>query len=110
MSGGHTQQVPVDVEGVEVMLDVTYSYTSGTPEQGPSYASGGEPATGPEIEITGMAVKGQEVPQWFFDAVLDGERVMDWLTEHHDGDDEGDRADRDYDRDRDERMERDNEN
>lgn len=109
MSRGYSQQVSVDIDGVEVTLDVTYSYTPGCPEQGSSYASGGEPATAAEIEITGMAVKGQEVPLWFFNAVIDGEKVMDWLHEHHDGD-EDDGSDRDYDCARDERMERDNDN
>ena len=172
MSGGYTQQVPVEIDDVEIMLDVTYSYSPGAPEQGPSYASGGQPAEAAEIEITGMSVNGienkkacpfcgrdpfhyvdngvgmeavavtccdlgieffartpsdeislprdvfmeigaklldlrREVPLWFFNAVIAGEGVHDWLQEHHDGD-EDDGSDREYDRERDERMENDN--
>lgn len=103
MSRRYSQQVPVEIDDIEIMLDVAYSYSPGAPEQGPSYASGGEPAEAAEIEITGMSVKGAEVPQWFFDAVLASEKVMDWLQEQHDGDDD-DRSDYEYDRARDERM------
>lgn len=34
-----------------VNVEVQFTFTPGCPEQGPSYASGGEPATAPEIEI-----------------------------------------------------------
>lgn len=37
---------------------VSFSFTPGEPECGPSYASGGEPATDPEIEITEIEVYG----------------------------------------------------
>ena len=60
MTSTHFQQVPVDVDGIEVELEVTYTYSPGAPEQGPSYASGGQPAEAAEIEITGMSVSGIE--------------------------------------------------
>lgn len=44
-----------EIEGVEepqeLLLCIDYSWIPGVPEQGPSYASGGQPAEGPEIEI-----------------------------------------------------------
>lgn len=107
MARGYSQQFPVSIDDIEIMLDITYSYSPGCPEQGPSYASGGQPAEAAEIWITGMAVKGVEVPAWFFDAVIEGERVMDWIREHHDGDGDDDRSDYEYDRARDERLDRD---
>jgi hypothetical protein len=103
MSTGYSQQVPVSIDDIEIMLDVTYSYSPGAPEQGPSYASGGQPAEAAEIEITSIKVKGTEVPLWFWAAVIAGDTVHEWLSEHHDGD-EDDGSDRDYDRDRDERL------
>lgn len=35
----------------ETELLIHYTFTPGCPEQGPSYASGGEPAEPPEIEL-----------------------------------------------------------
>jgi hypothetical protein len=35
----------------EILMCVEYTYTPGAPEQGPSYASGGQPADPPEVEI-----------------------------------------------------------
>ena len=87
MRKSHSRCVTVDVEGVEVTLLASYSYTPGCPEQGPSYDSGGQPAEGPEIEITSMKVKGEEVPQWFFDAVIAGESVPDYIRDNHEDDD-----------------------
>lgn len=38
-------------EGAEVELEITYTFLPGAPEQGPSYASGGQPADPDEIEF-----------------------------------------------------------
>lgn len=38
----------------DVDYTITYTFTPGCPETGPSYASGGEPATGPEIEFASI--------------------------------------------------------
>ncbi len=37
--------------GACVKLDIEFQYHPGTPQRGPSYASGGEPAEGPELEF-----------------------------------------------------------
>lgn len=48
-------------EGKEIFVE--YTVTSwGAPESGPSYASGGEPAEPPEIEIDKIWVDDREVP------------------------------------------------
>lgn len=79
----HSQIVYVDIDGIEVEIDCTYTFTSGVPEQGPSYASGGQPAEGPEIEILDMFVKGDRVPDWFYKAVINGEKALDYIAENH---------------------------
>lgn len=43
-------------------VEVDYTYTPGYPEQGPSYASGGEPACLPEIEIIMLEWRLQGAP------------------------------------------------
>jgi hypothetical protein len=44
----------IEQETAYPTLKIDFSFTPGCPEQGPSYASGGEPATAAEIEITGV--------------------------------------------------------
>lgn len=46
----HTMNRWRDDEGY-TSIRVRYTFTPGYPETGPSYASGGDPAQGPEIEI-----------------------------------------------------------
>jgi hypothetical protein len=41
----------------ETPVMVEYSYLPGAPEQGPSYASGGQPADPPEIDIVNIFIK-----------------------------------------------------
>lgn len=57
-----------------VELTVEYEFTPGTPARGPSYASGGEPAEGPEVEIVSAratnpkdAGQGFALPNWLLD-------------------------------------------
>ncbi len=35
-----------------IEVEIEYDFTPGSPERGPSYASGGEPAEGPEIDVS----------------------------------------------------------
>lgn len=42
----------------ETEVKVTYTYTAGRPAQGPSYASGGEPAEPPEVELVEAVLPG----------------------------------------------------
>ena len=69
----------------EIDIKLTYAVTSwGTPEQGPSYASGGEPAEGPEIEVSRvyMDITGTgrflDAFPWLF------EEIDEWAYEHID--------------------------
>jgi len=36
---------------IEIDVEIEYDFTPGQPEQGPSYASGGEPAAPAEVEV-----------------------------------------------------------
>ena len=74
------------IAGQERQVSITFTYVRGTPEQGPSYASGGEPATGPEIEIVRATIEtdGRRVkdgwepcPQWFIDILQSAIRSGD---------------------------------
>jgi len=42
----------------DVELRILYEYAPGAPERGPSYDCGGEPATGPEVDVISMLVDG----------------------------------------------------
>lgn len=37
--------------GAEIEVEITFTYLRGMPETGPTYASGGEPATAPEVDF-----------------------------------------------------------
>ena len=41
----------ITVARQELACEIVYTVTPGSPETGPSYASGGEPAVDPEVEI-----------------------------------------------------------
>jgi hypothetical protein len=41
-------------------VSVGYTFTKGQREEGPSYASGGQPAEPPEIEILSAAIRGDD--------------------------------------------------
>lgn len=89
----------------EVELQVTYSVTRCIPAQGPTYASGGQPAEGGEVELISVTLDGQEETLTGAEeaAILQAceDRAVDDLSDW-----EADRADYEYDRRRDERMER----
>ena len=47
-----TQTIVQDADsGAEVELRITYNFTPGAPEQGPTYSSGGQPADPDEIDF-----------------------------------------------------------
>ncbi|HQS14982.1 hypothetical protein [Reyranella sp.] len=52
--------------GAEVDLRITFKYQAGAPEQGPTYASGGQPADPDEIEFVSCVqiVNGKESPTY----------------------------------------------
>ena len=71
---------PILIAGQERQVSITFTYLKGCPEQGPSYASGGEPAEWAEIEIIRATIEtdGRRVkdgwepcPQWFLDILQD---------------------------------------
>ena len=51
-------QAIVNWNGLDVKI--AYTYTKGQREEGPSYASGGQPAEPPEIEILTAAIYGDD--------------------------------------------------
>lgn len=56
-------------------IEITFSYSPGTPEQGPTFDCGGQPAEGPEIELVSAKLidgHGIEPTQ---------EQVNDWAEE-----------------------------
>lgn len=73
-----------DADDFEV--EVVYTFSPGCPEQGPSYACGGQPADPPEVDIQGAyrfddktLARGEEVT--LSDA--DEKRIHQWLIENH---------------------------
>lgn len=77
MSRTYTLNATVEIFEIECEIEIAFTYVPGTPETGPSYASGGEPAVGPEIEVVSVRVnqpnKGVwvETGAWFDDLVQD---------------------------------------
>lgn len=69
----------IDPEVFYPEVEIEFSYLPGYPEQGPSFASGGEPATPDEIEIQSVKVVNAEgiemPPEWW------RERAQDWLDD-----------------------------
>ena len=96
------RDVSVDVDGTEVIVTCEYTYSPGSPAV--YYQRNGDPgwpAEGPELEVSSMKVKDSEVPVWFFDAVIEGEKLLDWLENNHEPEEPPEREyERDYDRTR----------
>lgn len=61
--------------GAEIECEITFTFLKGAPEQGPSYASGGQPADPDEIEFVSAApmVSGK-----YYDA---GATHLEWLDD-----------------------------
>jgi hypothetical protein len=60
MSSNHTHETTFQIGDQSILLKVGFSYTGGYPATGPSYASGGEPACGPEVDIYSL--------EWSYDS------------------------------------------
>lgn len=72
--------VPVDIGGTEIVLDVTYTYRSGVAARMNIWPP--EPAESAELEIVDiMAGVNSPVPMWFFQAVA--ETVSEYIFDHH---------------------------
>jgi hypothetical protein len=50
----HKHTTEIEIAGVTVEIAVEYGYVPGAPEEGPSYASGGQPAEPIEIDVHDM--------------------------------------------------------
>lgn len=77
--------------GTDLVADIFYRITSrGCPEQGPTYASGGQPAEPPEWEIERINICIDEpncepphldVPAWLFDAIAGSDEAKQAIIE-----------------------------
>lgn len=70
---------PEETETARPEVEIEFSFQAGCPETGPSYSSGGEPATPDEIEALKVTVInsdgiGMTTEQWL-------ERAQDWLDD-----------------------------
>lgn len=76
--------VPVDVEGTEVICRVTYEWTPGRPAHTPrgEYAPI-DPPEPPEVSFMSIKVGGNDVPMWFEIAVENSDKAYRWICEHH---------------------------
>jgi hypothetical protein len=87
----------VNIDGLEIgrEIQIRFSYSAGIPEQGPTYASGGEPAEAESVEIDAVLVAGvertdgkilTELPEWMIAAFEADTDILDWLIDmaHHD--------------------------
>lgn len=72
----------------EIRVIITFTFLKGAPEQGPSYASGGQPADPDEIEFVSAKLFDEHTPSPFFRHYLN-EWAAAWLA------DEGEDAARD---------------
>lgn len=69
----------IDPETFYPEVEITFGYTAGYPETGPSYSSGGEPACPDEIEVHRVKIINDESinmpPSWWY------ERAQNWLDD-----------------------------
>lgn len=70
----------IDPEKFYPEVEIEFSFTAGYPETGPSYSSGGEPATPDEIEVQAVKVINAEgidmPPEWWM------ARAQGWLDDN----------------------------
>ena len=69
----------------EVVID--FDFVPGTPEQGPSYASGGQPADPPEVDVTSVRVFDEDecerkgIAEFIFPFVATDEALREGMIE-----------------------------
>jgi hypothetical protein len=96
-----TAHEPPDPDAPEIEVRIWFTFTPGCPEQGPSYVSGGEPATGPEVEFDSVervdGIAAPELADWAAEYLAGPgfDRAMEEATD--DGPDPDDARDRDQD-------------
>lgn len=64
----------------DAKIEILYNFTAGTPERGPSYDSGGQPAESDEIEVIGVLVENRTATEHEFDCVADSERLYNEMV------------------------------
>ncbi|CAB4165118.1 hypothetical protein UFOVP833_28 [uncultured Caudovirales phage] len=69
---------PFALDAIEV--EITYTFTPGAPEQGPSYSSGGQPADPDEVELIRVETEVNLLPDL-------QKMLIDWAIEHLASDD-----------------------
>lgn len=73
--------------GAEIECEITFAFLKGAPEQGPSYASGGQPADPDEIEVVKVVHLVNGKPSPFYGVYADLEQAAledmasEWLQE-----------------------------
>jgi hypothetical protein len=102
-----TTYEPPDEDAPEIEVRIWFTFIPGCPEQGPSYASGGEPATAPEVEFD--SVERLDGAKW-----TNAFEIMEWASEYlrtkcydravEEASDDGPDPDYEYERDRDDKM------
>ena len=65
----------------DVELDITYTFTPGQPERGPTYSCAGEPAVEPDIEILTLTVDGRPATGDELDQAICCERLWHKMRE-----------------------------
>jgi hypothetical protein len=118
----HSTKIPITIcvgnNELEIVADVSFTIRAGSPETGPTYSSGGEPAEPAEIEygeieieVTDHRVVGGKsilpAPQWLADFLCNSDDVYSQCGDASGwGEDDGSDPDEAYERMRDERDER----
>lgn len=79
-------------------VEIAFTYTPGAPAQGPSYASGGQPADPPEIDIEAVYFIGADqiddgnecqygaLPDWMVEKLADDDLIYNWLCDEAEND------------------------
>jgi hypothetical protein len=73
-----TREIAMCGKSVELVARIKFKYQPGEPEQGPSYASGGQPAEPASCEVLGLyrltingdARKSLECPAWLSELII----------------------------------------
>ena len=81
----YRMDIPFGIDGTDVILDVEYTYTPRRPAV--MYLRNGDPGypeEPQEIEVQDIRVGKELVPEWFDQAICNGDYLIDWIDQHHD--------------------------
>lgn len=111
-----TTTLSIDIAGTEIEVEIEFTVSPYIPEQGPSYASGGQPAEGGEVEILSatLSIEGKwcgldtvthtSAPDWLVNILASNDAIIDRLRDAASQDDDGPDPDAAYERMRDGTM------